>query len=148
MATETGEGTPEESTDADDPGDVAPEEDAPLTGDPASGTGTDGETEREEAYSQFTRSVIVTVSATLFGLAAGIGATLFATEMVGSTPQPQDLSGVAILAACVLAQYPLYSALGLEPENFETKTNLYVFAMTFFMWFITWTLLLTTRGLL
>jgi hypothetical protein len=138
MATETGDGTPEESAESG--------EEAPLTGDTSSETET-GE-ENDGAYSQFTRSVVVTSSSTLLGMVAGIASTLFATEMVGSTPQPDSLFGFGIMMAAVFAQFPLYSVIGLNPEEFETKTQLYVFAMTFFMWFITWTVLLTTRGLL
>jgi hypothetical protein len=133
---------------ATETGDETPEEDTPLGGDTASDTGTDEAEESDEAYDQFTRSVLVTTCATLLGLGAGIASTLFATEMVGSTPQPDDLLGVAILMAAVFVQFPLYSVIGLEPEDFGTKTQLYVFAMTFFMWFISWTVLLTTGGLL
>jgi hypothetical protein len=148
MATETGEGTPEESAESgsDSSADVSPADEAPLTGDAAPDTGA--EEESDGTYSQFTRSVLVTSSSTLLGMVAGIASTLFATEMVGSTPQPDSLLGFGIMMAAVFAQFPLYSVIGLEPEEFETKTQLYVFAMTFFMWFITWTVLLTTRGLL
>ena len=148
MATETGEGTPDESDDADQAGDVTPADDAPLTGETAPDTGTDDETESETEYDQFTRSVVVTVSATLLGLAAGVGSTLFATDVTGATPQPDSLLGFGILMTAVFVQFPLYSVVGYDPEEFATKTQLYVFAMTFFMWFITWTVLLTTRGLL
>jgi hypothetical protein len=148
MATETGEGTPEESAESggDGSADVPATDEAPLTGD--AGSETAAETESDGTYSQFTRSVIVTSSATLLGMVAGIASALFATEVVGSTPQPDSLLGFAIMMATVFAQFPLYSVIGLEPEEFDTKTQLYVFAMTFFMWFITWTVLLTTRGLL
>lgn len=148
MSTETGEGTPEESAESggDSSTDVSPADSAPLSGDAASDTGA--EEESDGNYSQFTRSVLVTSSATLLGMVAGIASALFATEVVGSTPQPDSLFGFGIMMAAVFVQFPIYSAIGLEPGEFETKTQLYVFAMTFFMWFITWTVLLTTRGLL
>jgi len=146
MATETGEGRPEESAESGSNGstDVSPTDEAPLTGD----AGSETETDSDGNYSQFARSVIVTVSATLLGMGAGIASGLFATDVVGSAPQPDSLLGFAIMMTTVFAQFPLYALIGLKPEEFSTKTQLYVFAMTFFMWFITWTVLLTTRGLL
>ncbi len=149
MATETGEGPDDvedpADTGADSPSDAAASEEAPLTGDATAATDT---SEDEEGYDQFTRSVIVTTCATLLGVFAGIASTLFATEMVGSTPQPDDLLGMIILVVSVGVQFPLYAAIGIDSSEFSTKTQLYVFAMTFFTWFITWSIMLTTRGLL
>jgi hypothetical protein len=155
MATETGDGSTGESEDGtgepvepDSQTGTTSTDEAPLTGNPASETGTDDELADEEAFDQFTRSVLVTTIATMFGLVAGIVSMLGATSQVGSVPQTDELLGVAILVAAVFVQFPIYSVLGLNPEDFETKTQIYVFVMTFFMWFITWTVLLTTRAFL
>ncbi|ERH10291.1 MAG: hypothetical protein J07HX64_02063 [halophilic archaeon J07HX64] len=152
MATETGEGPDDvddpANTGADSPSNGTVTEEAPLTGDASAETDTDEDEDTDKEYDQFTRSVIVTTCATLLGVSAGIASTLFATEMVGSTPQPDDLLGMIILVVSVVAQFPLYSAIGIDSSEFSTKTQLYVFAMTFFTWFITWAIMLTTRGLL
>lgn len=160
MATETGEGgdgadDAEESADQGAPvvddgstaaGSDVDAETAPPTGEPEPAldeTSTD-----EGRYSQFARSVIVTTGATMLGMAAGIASMLFATSSVGGTPDPDSLIGFAILMLTVFAQFPLYTAIGIDSGEFDTKAQLYVFAMTFFMWFITWSVLLTTGGLL
>jgi hypothetical protein len=153
MATETGEGPDDvddpAETGADSPSDGTATEEAPLTGDATVETDTDtDEDETDQNYDQFTRSIVVTTCATLLGVVAGIASTLFATEMVGSTPQPDDLLGMIILVVSVGVQFPLYAAIGIDSSEFSTKTQLYVFAMTFFTWFITWSIMLTTRGLL
>jgi hypothetical protein len=151
MATETGEG-PDDVDDpaeagADSPSDGTATEEAPLTGDATAETDTD-EDETDRNYDQFTRSIVVTTCATLLGVVAGIASTLFATGMVGSSPQLGDLVGTIILVVSVGVQFPLYAAIGIDSSEFSTKTQLYVFAMTFFTWFITWSIMLTTRGLL
>lgn len=132
-----GTSTDEESTD-----------EAPLSGTVEESDEDEFEEDSEEPFSDFTRSVIVTTCATLLGMAAGIASMLFATAEAGSTADPDNLLGIAILVGAVFVQFPLYSLLGMDPEEFGTKTQLYIFAMTFFMWFITWTILLTTGGLL
>jgi len=148
MATETGDGPDDvddpAETGADSPSNGTTAEETPLTGE----TTAETDTSEDEGYDQFTRSVIVTTCATLLGVFAGIASTLFATEMVGSTPQPDDLLGMIILVVSVGVQFPLYAAIGIDSSEFSTKTQLYVFAMTFFTWFITWSIMLTTRGLL
>jgi len=156
MATESDEGAADE-TEADggagSSAGTAQAEDtaeAPLSG----ATGTDDAEaepdadESEGPFSDFMRSVIVTTCATLLGMFAGIASMLVATTQVGAEPEPDNLLGFAILMVAVFVQFPLYSILGMDPEEFDTKTQLYVFAMTLFMWFITWTVLLTTGGLL
>ncbi len=145
MSTETSDGSAGETESlADDAGST---DDAPLTGDSASESETATD-ESGERFDDFTRSVFVTTTATMLGVVAGIASMLFATTEVGSTVEPDNLVGVAILVGAVAAQFPIYSIAGLEPDEFDTKTQLYVFAMTFFTWFITWSVLLTTNGLL
>ncbi|MFT4944864.1 MAG: hypothetical protein ACI9K3_000801 [Halovenus sp.] len=137
MATETGDGSAGD-TEASEPTDDA------LTG----GSGTGESDEITEQVDQFTRSVTVTTVATLLGIVAGVASMLFATTTTGNaSPEPDNLIGVAIVAATVFVQFPLYSSIGIDTDEFGLKTQLYVFAMTFFMWFITWTVLLTTNGL-
>ena len=51
--------------------------------------------------------------------------------------------GMAIVAGFVFVQLPVLQALGIDVEDFSTKDHLYVLFMTFSMWFVTWTILLT-----
>ena len=158
MATESDEGSAED-TEADGgagsssgTASVGEEAEAPLSGmtgeDDHDTLESEPDDESENEFSDFMRSVIVTTCASLLGMLAGIAAMLFATTQVGAEPETDNLLGFAILMGAVFVQFPLYSILGMEPEEFGTKTQLYVFAMTLFMWFITWTVLLTTGALL
>jgi len=160
MATETGDEAVDDPTDPKEP---ATEEgsDDPTAGestDATTGESTDAATGGSPAggsddeaggrFDQFTRSVLVTTTATLLGVVAGIVSMLVATGTTGGTPDPDNILGFLVLLVTVVVQFPLYSALGIDTDDFGTKTQLYVFAMTFFTWFITWTILLTTGGLL
>ncbi|PSQ49010.1 hypothetical protein BRD15_04350, partial [Halobacteriales archaeon SW_6_65_15] len=54
-----------------------------------------------------------------------------------------DRLGLGIMGAFVFAQYPVLQVLGIDIEDFSTKDHLYVLFMTFSLWFVTWTILLT-----
>lgn len=139
-AGETADSTAGETTDVATGGST----DTAAGGSPAGGSDDDA----GGRFDQFTRSVLVTTTATLLGVAAGVVSTLVATGTAGGTPEPDNVLGFLILLVTVVVQFPLYSALGIDTDDFGTKTQLYIFAMTFFTWFITWTVLLTTGGLL
>lgn len=94
-------------------------------------------------FSSYMRSITVTTLATLFGVLAAILSVLFAT----ANGQPDDVTGGLILLAAVLVQFPLYKFMGIDVEDFGVKDQLYVAFMTFALWFVTWSLLLTTGGL-
>jgi hypothetical protein len=125
MATETGDVSGE--TDGDPDSDVE-------AGDTRAGS---------EGLSDHARSALVTGTATILGIVAGIAATLFATN----AGQPDNTLGFGLLVAAVVVQFPFYQVVGIDITGFETKDQLYIFFMTFALWFITWGLLLTTGGL-
>ena len=60
-----------------------------------------------------------------------------------------DPLGVYVLAGAVVVQFPLHrgleaAGLDLDVEDFGAKDYLYVVFMTFALWFVCWTVLLTT----
>ncbi len=97
-------------------------------------------TETDTGFTQFARGVTVTSTATLFGAVAGLLSRLLAS---GSS----DPVGLVVLAVFVAVQLPIYKGLGIDVNDFGVKDNLYVVFMTFVLWFITWSLLLTTGAL-
>ncbi|MFP4626934.1 MAG: hypothetical protein ACOCQ7_02730 [Natronomonas sp.] len=88
------------------------------------------------------RGVTVTAIACLAGIVAALASSILAS---GAT----DTIGVFLLAGAVFVQFPLFrvlemAGLELDVEDFGVKDYLYVAFMTFAMWFVAWTILLTT----
>ncbi|MFC4550638.1 MULTISPECIES: hypothetical protein [Halorussus] len=83
------------------------------------------------------RGVTVTAVATL----AGVAAALASSALVGLAAKDQLALGV--VGGFTLAQLPVMQVLGIDVNDFSTKDYLYVLFMTFSMWFVTWTILLT-----
>jgi hypothetical protein len=83
------------------------------------------------------KSVVVTAVASLGGLAAGL-VTYTVTSGAG------DTTAIAIYAAFAFAGLGVMRLLGVDVGEFGMKDNLYVFFMTFALWFITWGILLTS----
>lgn len=135
MATETGEGTTE--TPATESADDLSAE---TTDDTSTKTQDNGD---ESGHSQHMRAVIVTSGATLLGVLAAVVSTIVATE----GGEPDNLLGFAVLMGFVFIQFPLYNLLGVKSDSLETKDQIYIFAMTFIMWFVAWTVFLTTGAL-
>ena len=86
-----------------------------------------------------TRSVVVTTICCLAGIAAGVVSALY----VGTDPADAGSTiAVLIMGVFVIVQYPLYTVIGVG--DFGVKDNLYVAFMTFTLWFISYTVLLTS----
>lgn len=83
------------------------------------------------------RSVTVTAVATLGGVVAGLLTQRVATG-------PDDQVGLFIMLGLIAIELVILRVLRIEVEDFSKKDHLYVAFMTFSLWFITWTLLLTT----
>ena len=90
-----------------------------------------------ERRSSHIRGITVTSVATL----AGVAAALVSSAFLGTAAK--DQLGLAVVAAFVFVQLPVLQVLGIDVEDFSTKDHLYVLFMTFSMWFVTWTILLT-----
>jgi hypothetical protein len=90
-----------------------------------------------EQRSSHVRGVTVTAVATL----AGVAAAFVSAAFLGGAAT--DQLGLAIVAGFVFVQLPVLQVMGIDVEDFSTKDHLYVLFMTFSMWFVTWTILLT-----
>lgn len=111
---------------------------ATETGD--SSTETEEATETGDAVTPYMRGIIITTTATLLGMFAAVLSMLYAT----SGSEPDNFTGMLILLGAILIQFPFYNLVGIDVEGFSTKDQLYIFFMTFVLWFVTWSILLTT----
>jgi acetyl-CoA acetyltransferase len=93
------------------------------------------------------RGLTVTTLASLAGLLAAVGS---AVVTAGSASPATDQTGLIVLVAAIVVQFPILQALGsvglvaVDVEDFGVKDYLYVLFMTFSLWFVGWTVLLTT----
>ena len=94
-------------------------------------------TETAERRAAHRRGVKVTTTATLLGVVAGLVSSAMATG-------PSDRVGVAVVVGAIIASLGVMRVLGVDVEEFSTKDHLYVAFMTISLWFITWTILLST----
>jgi uncharacterized membrane protein len=93
----------------------------------------------DSGLSDHARGVVVTTVCCLAGIAAGLVSAVY----VGTDPaDAASTTAVLVLGAFVLLQYPLYKAIGVG--DFGVKDNLYVAFLTFTLWFISYTVLLTS----
>jgi hypothetical protein len=93
------------------------------------------------------RSVTVTALASL----AGVGAALVSAAVTAGAANPAtNQMALFVLVAAIVAQFPVLQVLGragivvVDIEEFGAKDYLYVAFMTFSLWFVSWTVLLTT----
>ena len=93
----------------------------------------------DSGMSGHARGVVVTTICCLAGIAAGVVSAAF----VGTDPaDAASTTAVVVLGAFLLVQYPVYKAVGVG--DFGVKDNLYVAFLTFTLWFISYTVLLTS----
>jgi hypothetical protein len=95
-------------------------------------------TESSRGISDHLRGVTVTTLACLAGVAAAVAST----TVIGSDPSTTIQLGV--VAAFVIVQYPILYAIGVDVSEFGAKDNLYVAFMTFALWFLSYTIALST----
>jgi hypothetical protein len=100
------------------------------------GSADAGESATDEGIDPYIRSITVTTVATVLGMIAGIVAHFVATA-------PDDITGVLVLVAAIVLQFPIYQLCGIDTSDFGTKDQLYVGFMTFTLWFVTWGILMT-----
>lgn len=91
--------------------------------------------DRREAH---IRGLTVTALASTAGILAALASSALVGDAYGSS------LATAIVAAAVLAQFPLLRGVGVDVADFGAKDVLYVAFMTFSLWFVCWAILLTT----
>ncbi|KOX96654.1 MULTISPECIES: hypothetical protein [Halorubrum] len=93
----------------------------------------------DSGLSDHARGVVVTTICSLAGIAAGVVSAVY----VGTDPaSAASTTAVFVLGAFVIAQYPIFKAVGVG--DLGIKDNLYVAFLTFTLWFISYTVLLTS----
>jgi hypothetical protein len=104
-------------------------------------------TETADARASHIRGLTVTTLASIAGILAAIGSSVVTA---GAADPATSTTGVVVVVAAVLVQFPILEALGraglvaVEVQDFGAKDYLYVAFMTFSLWFVSWTVLLTT----
>jgi len=113
---------------------------------PRSGSGAKAERVRSDKQRAHLFRIERTLAACFLGMFAG-----WLSILLGGTPnanmvQPNALLGLVILAAAIVVQRHLFILLRIDTPPLATKDWLYQGFMTFALWFITQTILLTTSA--
>lgn len=99
-------------------------------------TATGTADEKREAH---VRGIKVTAFASTMGILAGVLSWALTQGIVG--PGLAETTGIYVLAGSVVLQRPVIPLLG--KDEMGAKDWLYVAFMTFDLWFVSWTVLLT-----
>ena len=84
------------------------------------------------------------VTVTAFSCLAGITAALISSYATAGAENPAgDPLAIWILGAFIVFQFPVLTTTKLKTD-LSIKDYLYVSFMTFALWFVTWTILLTS----
>ena len=94
-------------------------------------------TETADRRAAHRRSLKVTALASLAGVAAGVLSSSLAAG-------PSDTIGLAVAGAAVFVSIGAMRLVGVDISEFSTKDNLYIAFMVVALWFVTWTIMLTT----
>ncbi|MFB6149341.1 MAG: hypothetical protein ABEJ48_06720 [Halobacteriales archaeon] len=94
-------------------------------------------TETTDRRASHLRGLKVTSVAAIAGVIAGVVSAAVATG-------PSDRIGLAVFVGAILVEMGLLQVMGVDIDDFSTKDHLYVAFMTFSLWFISWTVLLTS----
>jgi uncharacterized membrane protein len=98
-------------------------------------------TETEQGLSGHLRGVTVTTLACL----AGVVAALVSGVVLGTTAAAaENIVGLVVVGGFVVLQFPILRVVGVDVQDFSAKDYIYVAFMTITLWFITYTILLTS----
>lgn len=98
-------------------------------------------TETEQGLSGHLRGVTVTTLACL----AGVIAALVSGVVLGTTAEAaENIVGLVVVGGFVVLQFPILRVIGVDVQDFSAKDYIYVAFMTITLWFITYTILLTS----
>ncbi|QSG09057.1 EMC6-like membrane protein [Halapricum desulfuricans] len=97
-------------------------------------------TETADGLTGHVRSVTVTTLASLMGIVAAL------ISEYGLGADPSGRVNVFVVLGAIAVQVPILQALGVDTQEFSTKDYLYVAFMTFSLWFVSWTLILTASA--
>jgi len=92
-------------------------------------------TETRDRRAAHRRGITITSVVSIAGIVAGVLSAMFASS-------PTDQLGLIVLVAVTAVSLGVLRAIGVKIEEFSTKDHLYVWFMSFSLWFITWGILL------
>ncbi|MFC6951493.1 hypothetical protein [Halorubellus litoreus] len=89
------------------------------------------------------------LAVTRTGIAAGLGVAAafgswFLTQDMTAAAASKDQTAQLIVLAAVVVQPLLQQAMGIYKDDFGAKDFLFILLITFSMWFVTWTVILTS----
>jgi hypothetical protein len=99
---------------------------------------------RIEKKDQHKKRVKRTLIACLMGLIAGILSFMLGGVPDASGVQPNTMLTILLLLAAIVFQKHVITIIGIDITKLGKKDWFYQGFMTFAIWFITWTILLTT----
>lgn len=113
---------------------------------PRSGASAKAERARSEKQQAHLHRIERTLAACFLGILAG-----WLSFVLGGTPnasmvQPNALLGLVVLAAAIVVQRHLFILLRIDTPPLATKDWFYQGFMTFALWFVTQTIVLTTSA--
>jgi hypothetical protein len=77
---------------------------------------------------------------------AGVIAALASASIVGTdAAAAANQRTVVFMSVAIVAQFPVFRVIGIDVTDFGIKDYLYVGFMTFALWFITFSILLTEQ---
>ncbi|WP_193570709.1 hypothetical protein [Halorubellus sp. JP-L1] len=100
---------------------------------------TETQSQRQAHVLAVTRTGI----AAFLGVAAAFG-SWYVTQDLPMTEAAMDQTAQVMVAVAILVQYPLQKVLGILKDDFGAKDFLFILFITFAMWFVTWTIILTS----
>ncbi|WP_323675012.1 hypothetical protein [Halorubellus sp. PRR65] len=100
-------------------------------------------TETQSQRQAHVLSVTRTGIAAALGVAAAFG-SWFLTQDMSAAAASKDQTAQLIVLAAVAVQPILQQVLGIYKDDFGAKDFLFILFITFSMWFVTWTIILTS----
>jgi|GEM_PF-760089 hypothetical protein len=100
-------------------------------------------TETQSQRNAHVLSVTRTGIAALLGVLAAFG-SWYLTQDLAPMEAAKDQTAQYIVLVAILVQYPLQKVLGILKDDFGAKDFLFILFITFSMWFVTWTVILTS----
>lgn len=98
-------------------------------------------TESADRLTPHLRGLTVTTLSSVMGVLAAL---LSAALTAGAADPASDPLGVYVLAGAILVQFPVLRLVGIDVSDFGIKDFLFIGFMTFSLWFVCWSILLTT----
>jgi hypothetical protein len=100
-------------------------------------------TESQSQRSAHVLSVTRTGIAALLGVLGAFG-SWYLTQGLTTDAAAMNQSAHLVVLAAILIQPPLQKLLGIFKDDFGVKDFLFILFITFSMWFVTWTIILTS----